>query len=92
MENRAFLALAASPRRLAEAERALAAAFAVDARSAVRRASGCSFLPTRRSPALVDGKPVPVFTAAQRARIPSAWLAGRRPAEERDGKSHAPRP
>ena len=27
---------------------------------------------------MIDGKPVPVFTAAQWARIPSAWLAGRR--------------
>ena len=26
---------------------------------------------------MIDGKPVPVFTAAQWARIPSAWLAGR---------------
>ena len=28
---------------------------------------------------LIDGKPVPVFTAAQWARIPGSWLAGRRP-------------
>ena len=34
---------------------------------------------------LVDGKPVPVFTAAQWARIPSAWLAGRRPADDAAG-------
>ena len=27
---------------------------------------------------LVDGKPVPVFTAAQWARVPAAWLAARR--------------
>ncbi len=27
---------------------------------------------------MIDGKPVPVFTAAQWARIPAAWLAGRR--------------
>ena len=31
---------------------------------------------------LIDGKPVPVFTAAQWARIPAAWLAGRRRNED----------
>ena len=31
---------------------------------------------------LIDGKPVPVFTAAQWARIPPAWLAGRRRNED----------
>lgn len=30
---------------------------------------------------LIDGKPVPVFTAAQWARLPGAWLAGRKPPE-----------
>ena len=37
---------------------------------------------------MVRGKPVPVFTAAQWARIPGAWLAGWRPA---DGWDHVSR-
>ena len=37
---------------------------------------------------MVDGKPVPVFTAAQWARIPGAWLAGRR---RRMGGTHSSR-
>ena len=167
LENRTFLALTVSPRRLADAERALASAFAVDARSAdellirhmkaaareagadwriVLRADGeprgsadwatlmrlvghralprvraelaaaprtvlltnlgllarydqMAFLDLLRDAAgrahgppgvwllvpsdaqesrpLIDGRPVPVFTAAQWARIPAAWLAGR---------------
>ena len=32
----------------------------------------------QQSRPMVDGAPVPVFTAAQWARIPSAWLAARR--------------
>ena len=182
LKSRAFLALTVSPRRLGDAERALAAAFAVDARSAdellirhmkaaaheagadwrivlradreprasadwatlmrlvghralprvraelaaapravlltnlglLARYDQMAFLDLLRDTAggangppgvwllvpsdaqesrpLVDGKPVPVFTAAQWARIPSAWLAGRRPAEGRDGQSHARRP
>ena len=169
LENRAFLALTVSPRRLADAERALAAGFAVDARSAdellirhmkaaareagadwrivlradreprgsadwatllrlvghralprvraelasapravlltnlgllvrydqmafldlLRDAAGRADGPpgvwllvpsdAQESRPLVDGRPVPVFTAAQWARIPSAWLAARRP-------------
>lgn len=31
----------------------------------------------QKSRPLIDGKPVPVFTAAQWARIPAAWLAAR---------------
>ena len=177
LENRAFLALTVSPRRLADAERALASAFAIDARSAdellirhmkaaaheagadwrivlradreprgtadwgnLMRLVGHRALPrvraelagaqravlltnlgllarydqmtfldllrdsagradgppgvwllvssdSQESRPMVDGKPVPVFTAAQWARIPSAWLADRRPAEgaERTG-------
>ena len=176
LENRAFLALTVSPRRLADAERALASAFAIDARSAdellirhmkaaareagadwrivlradrgprggsdwatLMRLVGHRALPRVRaelaaaprpvlltnlgllarydqmtfldglrdsagraggppgvwllvprdpqeSRPMVDGQPVPVFTAAQWARIPGAWLAGRRPA---DGRDHA---
>ena len=175
LENRAFLALTVSPRRLADAERALAAAFAVDARSAdellirhmkaaareagadwriVLRADGeprgsadwatllrlvghralprvraelaaapravlltnlgllarydqMAFLDLLRDAAgradgppgvwllvpsdaqesrpLIDGRPVPVFTAAQWARIPAAWLAGRRRTDDETG-------
>ena len=177
LENRAFLALTVSPRRLADAELALASAFAIDARSAdellirhmkaaaheagadwrivlradreprgtadwgnLMRLVGHRALPrvraelagaqravlltnlgllarydqmtfldllrdsagradgppgvwllvssdSQESRPMVDGKPVPVFTAAQWARIPSAWLADRRPAEgaERTG-------
>ena len=40
---------------------------------------------------MMDGKPVPAFTAAQWARIPSAWLAGRRPAEGADRFSSSSR-
>ena len=32
---------------------------------------------------MIDGKPVPVFTAAQWTRIPGAWLAGRRAIDAR---------
>ena len=168
LENRAFLALTVSPRRLAEAERALASGFAVDARSMdellirhmkaaateagadwhvvlradrgtrdgsdwanlmrlvghralprvrtelaaaqrpvlltnlglLARYAQMSFLDELRdatgrpggppgvwllvpsdaqeSRPLIDGQPVPVFTAAQWARIPGPWLAGRR--------------
>lgn len=167
LENRAFLALTVSPRRLADAERALASAFAVDPRSAdellirhmkaaareagadwrivlradrgprggadwatlmrlvghralprvgvelaaaprpvlltnlgllarydqmtfldgLRDAAGRAGGPpgvwllvpcdAQESRPLIDGKPVPVFTAAQWARIPAAWLAAR---------------
>ena len=171
LASRAFLALIVSPRRLADAERALASAFAIDARSAdellirhmkaaareagadwrivlradrgprggsdwatLMRLVGHRALPRVRaelaaaprpvlltnlgllarydqmtfldglrdsagraggppgvwllvprdpqeSRPMVDGKPVPVFTAAQWARIPGAWLATRRQAE-----------
>ena len=181
LENRAFLALTVSPRRLADAERALASAFAIDARSAdellirhmkaaareagadwrivlradreprgsadwatlmrlvghralpragaelaaapravlltnlglLARYDQMAFLDRLRDAAgradgppgvwllvpsdaqesrpMIDGKPVPVFTAAQWARIPSAWLAGRRSAEGRDQSSHSSR-
>ena len=174
LKSRAFLALTVSPRRLADAERVLASAFAVDARSAdellirhmqaAAREAGADWRTVLRAdreprggtdwatllrlvghPALprvraelaaatravlltnlgllarydqmtfldglrdaaggpdgppgvwllvpsdaqesrpmVDGKPVPVFTAAQWARIPSAWLAGRLPASPPD--------
>ena len=167
LENRAFLALTVSPRRLADAERALASAFAIDPRSAdellirhmkaaareagadwrivlradrgprgstdwatlmrlvghralprvsaelaaaprpvlltnlgllarydqmtfldgLRDAAGRTDGPpgvwllvpcdAQESRPLIDGKPVPVFTAAQWARIPAAWLAAR---------------
>ena len=177
LESRAFLALIVSPRRLVDAERALASAFAIDARSAdellirhmkaaareagadwrivlradrgprggsdwatLMRLVGHRALPRVRaelaaaprpvlltnlgllarydqmtfldglrdssgraggppgvwllvprdpqeSRPMVDGKPVPVFTAAQWTRIPGAWLAGRRPADERDHAS-----
>ena len=36
---------------------------------------------------MIDGQPVPVFTAAQWARIPSAWLATRRQAERASEKA-----
>ena len=36
---------------------------------------------------MVDGTPVPVFTAAQWARIPAAWLAPRRTALPQDPSS-----
>ncbi len=177
LENGAFLALSVSPRRLADAERALASAFAIDARSAdellirhMRAAAGeagadwsivlradreprgsadwvtlmrlvshralprvraelaaaprpvlltnlgllarydqMTFLDGLRDAAgrpdgppgvwllvpsdaqesrpMVDGKPVPVFTAAQWARIPTAWLAARRQAPLPDPSS-----
>ena len=167
LENRAFLALTVSPRRLVEAERALASSFAIEARSMdellirhmkaaaaeagadwqvvlradrtphgssdwanlmrlvghrvmprvraelaaaqrpvllanlgllaryeqvsfldeLRDATGRSGGPpglwllvpsdAQESRPLIDGKPVPVFTAVQWARIPGAWLAGR---------------
>ena len=172
LENRVFLALTVSPRRLAAAERALASAFAIDARSAdellirhmktaaheagadwrivlradreprgsadwatlmrlvghralprvgaelaaaqravlltnlgllarydqmafldgLRDAAGRADGPpgvwllvpsdAQESRPMVDRKPVPVFTAAQWARIPATWLAGQRPAED----------
>ena len=167
LQNRAFLALTVSPRRLVNAERALASAFAIDARSAdellirhmkaaggeagadwrivlradreprgsadwatlmrlvshralprvraelaatprpvlltnlgllarydqmafldgLRDAAGRRGTPgvwllvpsdAQESRPMVDGRPVPVFTAAQWARIPAAWLAARR--------------
>ena len=168
LKSRAFLALTVSPRKLADAERVLASAFAIDARSAdellirhmkaaaheagadwrtvlradrgprgsadwatLLRLVGHRALPRVRaelaaapravlltnlgllarydqmtfidglrdaaggpdgppgvwllvpsdaqeSRPMVDGAPVPVFTAAQWARIPSAWLAARR--------------
>ena len=167
LENRAFLALTVSPRRLADAERALASAFAIDPLSAdellirhmkaaareagadwrivlradrgprgradwatLMRLVGHRALPrvsaelgaaprpvllmnlgllarydqmafldglrdsagrtdnppgvwllvpcdAQESRPLIDGKPVPVFTAAQWARIPAAWLDAR---------------
>ncbi len=40
---------------------------------------------------MMDGKPVPVFTAAQWERTPSAWLVGRRPAEGADQFSSSSR-
>ena len=177
LQNRAFLALTVSPRRLADAERALASAFAIDARSAdellirhmkaaddeagadwrivlradreprgsadwatlmrlvshrvlprvraelaaaprpvlltnlglLARYDQMTFLDGLRDAAgrpdgppgvwllvpsdaqesrpMVDGRPVPVFTAAQWARIPVAWLAARRPAPLRNPSS-----
>ena len=177
LQNRAFLALTVPPRRLADAERALASAFAIDARSAdellirhMKAAAGeagadwrivlradseprgsadwttlmrlvshralprvraelaavprpvlltnlgllarydqMTFLDGLRDAAgrpdgppgvwllvpsdaqesrpMVDGSPVPVFTAAQWARIPAAWLAARAPAPLRDPSS-----
>ena len=172
LENRVFLALTVSRHRLAEAERMLASAFAVDARSAdellirhmkaavdeagadwrivlradreprgsadwatlmrlvghralprvraelaaaqravlltnlglLARYDQMAFLDLLRDSAgrldgppgvwllvpsdaqesrpMIDRKPVPVFTAAQWARIPSAWLAGQRQATD----------
>ena len=169
LKSRAFLALTVSPRKLADAERVLASAFAIDARSAdellirhmkaaaheagadwrtvlradrgprgsadwatllrlvghralprvraelaaapravlltnlglLARYDQMTFLDGLRDAAggpdgppgvwllvpsdaqesrpMVDGAPVPVFTAAQWARIPSAWLAARHP-------------
>ena len=38
---------------------------------------------------MIDGKPVPVFTAAQWTRIPAAWLAGRRATDARDNSRPA---
>ena len=38
---------------------------------------------------MIDGKPVPVFTAAQWASVPPGWLAGRRGADPEDD---SPRP
>ena len=177
LKSRAFLALTVSPRRLADAERVLASAFAVDARSAdellirhmkaaadeasadwrtvlradreprggadwatlmrlvshrvlprvraelaaaprpvlltnlglLARYDQMTFLDGLRDAAgrpdgppgvwllvpsdaqesrpMVDGRPVPVFTAAQWARIPVAWLAARRPAPLRNPSS-----
>ena len=177
MKNRAFLALTVSPRRLADAERVLASAFAIDARSldellirhmkAAAREAGADWgivlradrgprggadwatlmrlvghraLPRVRAelaeaprtllltnlgllarynqmtfidglrdaaggPAgppgvwllvpsdaqearpMVDGRPVPVFAAAQWARVPATWLAARRPGPPRDPSS-----
>ena len=177
LQNGAFLALTVPPRRLADAERALASAFAIDARSAdellirhMRAAAGeagadwsivlradreprgsadwatlmrlvshralprvraelaaaprpvlltnlgllarydqMTFLDGLRDAAgrpdgppgvwllvpsdaqesrpMVDGRPVPVFTAAQWARIPAAWLAAWRQAPLPDPSS-----
>ena len=180
LKNRAFLALTVPPRRLADAERALASAFAVDARSldellirhmkAAAREAGADWgivlradrgprggadwatlmrlvghraLPRVRaelaeaprallltnlgllarydqmtfidelrdaaggpdgppgvwllvpsdaqeSRPMVDGRPVPVFAAAQWARVPAAWLATRRPAPPRPSPAEGP--
>lgn len=177
LKNRAFLALTVPPRRLAHAERALASAFAIDARSldellirhmkAAAREAGADWgivlradrgpqggadwatlmrlvghraLPRVRaelagaprallltnlgllarydqmtfidglrdaaggpggppgvwllvpsdaqeSRPMVDGRPVPVFTAAQWARVPAAWLAARRAAPPQNPSS-----
>ena len=181
LKSRAFLALTVSPRRLADAERVLASAFAIDARSAdellirhmkaaaheagadwrtvlradreprgsadwatllrlvghralprvraelaaapravlltnlglLARYDQMTFLDGLRDAAggpdgppgvwllvpsdaqesrpMVDGAPVPVFTAAQWARIPAAWLAARRTAPPRNPSSPSTR-
>ena len=181
LKSRAFLALTVSPRRLADAERVLAWAFAIDARSAdellirhmkaaareagadwrtvlradreprgsadwatllrlvghralprvraelaaapravlltnlgllarydqmtfldgLRDAAGGPHGPpgvwllvpsdAQESRPMIDGAPVPVFTAAQWARIPPAWLAARRVAPPRNPSSPSPR-
>ena len=44
---------------------------------------------SQESRPMIGGKPVPVFTAAQWASVPTGWLAGRRSA---DAEDDSPRP